>query len=301
MAWPARWPASGGSGATHNAAIVSSFGTEPLANFGAGFDTIGPPTKGPMGRNRGKVILVSLALGLAQCGTNPDRAELEHLRRQNEDLRAKVEQLERDNRLLRGQPGTAEDVSAFFADDPANATLAGLMPGDELPQARYRFGQENHSRVWTSEGRMIFQYEWNLAGGLSMRVNADGQGRLQKIAVVLEDPKGVDIPTLGGLRLGAETFTTVQEKFGEDLSTDLQLWGAQGFYTVAQRTPLSLESGLIGLARRRLEFVYQMPPGLSQAELDRIGEEVAQRRNPAVLEPHLGDQAPYLVALEEIR
>lgn len=240
------------------------------------------------------LLLIGGALLTIQCGGNPSRGELERLRRESEELRARVERLERENRQLRGQPTTADAVYAYFAEDAEQGTLAGLMPGDELPQARYRFGQENRTRTWNSEGRTIFQYEWELEGGLIIRINADGNGRLERIAVVLPEPLGVNLPTLAGLTLGQETFTSVQEKFGETLTTDLQLWGARGLYTVAQRTPLPD-------GRRRLEFVYQMPSGLSRSELERIGEEVQRRRNPAVLEPHLGDRAPFMVALAEIR
>ncbi len=107
--------------------------------------------------------------------------------------------------------------------------------------------------------------------------------------------QALDIPTLAGLRLGQETFASVREKFGATLEINLQLWGAQGLYTVAQRTPLA------GAANRRLEFVYQMPEGLSRAQLEQIGLEVQRNRNPAVLEPHLRDRTPFLVALEAVR
>ena len=106
--------------------------------------------------------------------------------------------------------------------------------------------------------------------------------------------QALDIPTLAGLRLGQETFASVREKFGATLETDLQLWGAQGLYTVAQRTPLAG-------TKRRLEFVYQMPEELSRAQLEQIGLEVQRNRNPAVLEPHLRDRTPFLVALEAVR
>lgn len=240
------------------------------------------------------LLLAGLALVLVQCGGSPRRGELEELRRENEELRAEAERLERENRQLRGQPVTADEMYGYFAQDPAQGTLAGLQPGDELPQARSRFGQENRTRSWRSEGRTIFQYEWDLVGGVTLRLNADGNGRVQRIAALLADPQGVDIPTLAGLRLGQETFTSLQEKFGASLTTNLQLWGARGLYTVAQRTPLAQ-------TRRRLEFVYQLPAGLSRGELDRIEEEVQRRRNPAVLEAYLRDRAPFMVALEEIR
>ena len=240
------------------------------------------------------LLLAGLALLWTQCGGNPERGGLERLRQESKELRAKLERLERENRQLRGQPATAEEVYAHFANDTAQGTLAGLLPGDELAQARYRFGQENRSRSWKSEGRTIFQYEWELPGGLTVRVNTDSNQRVERIAVVLEGTQPVRIPTLAGLTLGQETFASLQQRFPGTLSTSLQLWGAQGLYTVAQATPLAD-------SRRRLEFVYEMPAGLSQAELDRIGQEVQQRRNAAVLEAHLRNRSPFLVALEEVR
>lgn len=240
------------------------------------------------------LLLAGLALAVTQCGGNRERGELERLRQESEELRAELERLQQENRQLRGQPATASEVYAHFAQDPVRGTLAGLVPGDRLEQARSSFGQENRTRSWTSEGRPITQYEWELEGGLLIRANADPGGRLEKIAVVFTDPQSVNILTLAGLTLGRETFLRIQQKFSKALSTDLQLWGARGLYTVAQRTPLPR-------SRWRLEFVYELPAGLGQGQLDRIEEEVQRRGNPAVLEPYLGDRAPYLVALEEVR
>ena len=233
------------------------------------------------------VPLCGLALASAGCGSSADRAELERLRRENEALHAQRQQ--------RPQPATPEKVRAYFVNDPVLGTLAGLRPGQNLADARARFGPATRMRSWDSEGRTIFQYEWDLEGGVTLRFNADTGGRLEKIAVVLVNPQGVDIPTLAGLTLGRETYSTLQQKFGSSLTTDLQLWGALGLYTVSQTAPLPSQGG-----RGRLEFVYEMPSGLSQAELDRIGEQV-QNRNPAVLDPHLRDRAPFMVALEELR
>lgn len=257
----------------------------------------------PMRKSEAKpwLLLAGLALVLVQCGGNSPRGERKRVAQENEELRAELERLQRENRQLRGQPATAEDVYAYFANDPAQGTLAGLRPGNELPHARARFGQVNRTRSWTSEGQPVFQYEWDLEGGVTLRVNADGNGRLQRIAVVLADPHGVDIPTLAGLRLGQETFTGLQKKFGASLTTSLQLWGAQGLYTVAQRTPPPPERQTPARGRWRLEFAYQMPAGLTRAELDRIEEEVRRRRNLAVLQAHLADRAPFMIALEEIR
>jgi len=239
------------------------------------------------------LLFLALALGLTQCGGG-DRRGAEQLQSEKEELRAEIERLRRETRELRGQPTTASEVLAHFAQDATRGTLAGLVPRDNIEQARARFGQENRTRTWSSEGRPITQHEWELEGGLIIRLNAENDGRLLKVAVAFLDPKGVRIPTLAGLTLGQETFLSIQEKFGEKLSTDLQLWGAQGLYTVAQRAPYPNSSW-------RLEFVYEMPPGLGPGQLDRIEEEVMRKRNPAVLEPYLGEQAPYMVGLEEVR
>ena len=247
-----------------------------------------------IGSKSGRLAGVLLALLSATC-TSPDRARMRELEQENQELRTSVEKLERENRLLRGQPGTAAEVQRRFADDPALGTLAGLLPGDELPQVRFRFGHENRTRTWTGEGRLAFQYEWDLRGGLRLRVNADGEGRVEKVAVVLEGTEPVDIPTLAGLRLGQETFSSLQEKFGSRLTTELQLWGAQGHYTVARRTEVP------GRAQRRLEFVFAMPAGLSPSQLELIGEAVERDGDPAAVEPYLRDQSPFLVALEEVR
>jgi len=237
------------------------------------------------------LVALALGLGLVECGGS-ERGGREQ--REREELRAEIERLRRENRQLRGQPATASEVLAHFAQDGTRGTLAGLVPGDSVEQARARFGQENRARTWSSEGRPITQYEWELEGELIIRANAESDGRLIKVAVAFVDPKSVNIPTLVGLTLGQETFLSIQQKFGDKLSTDLQLWGAQGLYTVAQRAPYPNSSW-------RLEFAYQMPAGLGQGQLDRIEEEVMRKRNPAVLEPYLSDQAPYMVGLEEVR
>lgn len=240
------------------------------------------------------MLLVGGALAALQCGCNPSQAELERLRKESEELQERVERLERENRQLRGQPVTAEEVYAYFADDGPRGTLAGLLPGDQLEDARARFGEETRTRSWTSEGRPVVQYEWELEGGVILRLNADEDGRLGRIAVVFADPQGLHLPTLAGLVLGQETFSSVREKFGDNLTADPQLWGARGLYTVAQRTVLPG-------GRRRLEFIYQMPAGVSRGQLERIGEELQHRRDPAVLDPYLHDRAPFMVALAEVR
>lgn len=231
------------------------------------------------------VLLVLAALATACGGTSQE--ELERLRRENEALRARVE----ERRTVAPLPPA---LAAHFANDPALGTLAGLAPGSTLAAARERFGPEARTRFWTTEDRPITQYEWQLEAGLLVRANADPLGRFERVAVVLAEPHGMRIPTLYGLTLGEETYARFQHKFGAAVSTDLEHWGADGLYTIAQRVEFPQN-------RRRLELLYQMPGGLTRAELDRIEEEVHQRRNPAVLDPYLADRAPFLVALEEIR
>jgi len=230
-------------------------------------------------------LLAGLLAGLLG-GCGGDRAEMERLRAENERLKAQTEG--------RARPVTDSKVLAYFARDPAHGTLAGLTPGDNLTQAHSLFGQESRARTWASEGRPITQYEWDLQGGLTLRVNAEADGRIRKVAVAFANPETVDIPTLNGLTLGRETYLTLRQRYGTTITTDLQIWGAQGLYTVAQRTPLP-DSNL------RMEFVYQMPAGMGQGQLDRIEDWVKRQRNPAILEPYLGERAPYMVGLEEVR
>ncbi|MFQ5777097.1 MAG: hypothetical protein ACE5IP_03730 [Terriglobia bacterium] len=240
-------------------------------------------------RTAHSLLILALAVVSVGCRGEGARDELERLRRENAELRA---------RAARTDPERAESVStpdsvlAHFAEDPASGTLAGLVPGDTLAEARAAFGAETRTRSWRSEGRRVHQYEWELEAGVSIRLNANSQERLQKIAVVFADPAGINIPTLAGLTLGRETYQSIEERYGPALKVDPQLWGARGLYTVAQRTPLERNGW-------RLEFVYEMPAGLSQAHLEQIGEVLQRERNPAVLEPHLRDRAPFLVALEE--
>ncbi|MGH9863760.1 MAG: hypothetical protein ACRD35_10090 [Candidatus Acidiferrales bacterium] len=231
------------------------------------------------------LLLLSLA-ALAACGRS-DQAELERLRRENEALRSRP-----------GADSAARPLdtklAVHFSSDPLQGSLAGLVPGDSLVQVQARFGPESRTRTWSSEGRPITQYEWDLDAGLTLRCNADPSGRLLKVAVAFAHPQAVEIRTLQGLTLGRETYLSIQQRYGPLVLTDLQLWGVQGLYTVAQRVP-------IGNSRWRLEFAYQLPPGLGAGQLDRIEELVHRQRNPAVLEPYLGNQAPFLVALEEVR
>jgi hypothetical protein len=237
--------------------------------------------------------LFLLLLGLVQCSGGASRqADIEELRQQLEQQRAEIERLRQERRQLLGQPATAEEVFAHFAGDAQSGTLAGLVPGDTIEAARERFGQENRTRTWSSDVEPVTQYEWELEGGVVIRANARPDGRLRKIAVALTNPRGVNIPTLADITIGQETFRSVQQKFRTGLTTDLQLWGAQGLYTVVQRAPYPNSNW-------RLEFVYEMPDGLGQGQLDRIYEQVQGRQNPAVLDPYLEGQAPYMIGLEE--
>ena len=238
------------------------------------------------GQYRASAGVALLILALVSCGGSASQEGMERLRQEVERLRAEVEQGGEENDAATAPPA----ILALFEQDATRSTLAGLQPGDTLAQARERFGQETRSRSWTSDGRPVFQYEWELEAGVLIRLNADGDGRLEKVGVALDGTQALNIPTLAGLRLGQETFASVREKFGATLETDLQLWSAQGLYTVAQRTPLA------GTANRRLEFVSQMPEELSRAQLEQIGLEVQRNRNPAVLEPQLRDRTPFLVA-----
>ena len=233
------------------------------------------------------LLILALALVGVACRDDAARDELERLRRENAQLRARVADDQTPESV--STPGS---VLAHFAEDPARGTLAGLVPGDTLAEARAAFGPESRTRSWRSEGRRVHQYEWDLEAGVSIRLNANSQERLQKIAVVFADPAGVNIPTLAGLTLGQETYGSIQQRFGGALKADPQLWGARGLYTAAQRTRLERTGW-------RLEFVYEMPAGLSRAHLEQIGDALQRERNPAVLEPHLGDRAPFMVALEE--
>lgn len=237
--------------------------------------------------------MAAFGLLAAGCGGNPDRGELARLREENEELRARLEQLERENRQLRGQPNSPDKVYAHFANDAAEGSLAGLLVGDYLTSARSRYGMENRARSWTSEGRVIFEYEWDLEGGLVLRVDTNQEQRVERIAVALTGAQPVSLPTLLGLTLGQDTFATLEKRFDGALSTSLRLWGAQGLYTVGQTLALGDD--------RRMEFLYQMPDGLGRAELDRLEREVRQNQNPAALAPHLNDRVPFLVALERPR
>jgi hypothetical protein len=230
--------------------------------------------------------LLLLAVVGAACGKSAEEAELERLRAENERLRQQVGGS--------AAPATASRVARHFSNDAAAGTLAGLMPGYDLAVARQRFGAEARTRSWPSEGRRITQYEWDLEDGVVLRVNAEQNGRVLRVAAVMTNPTGVNIPTLYTTTIGRDTFASLQQRWGNALTADPQIWGADGLYTVVQR--LLFEDG-----GRRLEFAYEMPPEVSRAELGRIGDELMNSRDPAAVMPYLRDKHPFMVALEAVR
>jgi hypothetical protein len=231
------------------------------------------------------LLLVVSALSAA-CGKSAEEAELERLRRENEALRQQRE----------AQPGPVpvSGVARHFAKDAGAGTLAGLMPGYDLAVARTLYGAEARTRSWRSEGRPITQYEWDLEDGVLLRVNAEDTGRIVRVAAVMTNPASVNIPTLYNTTLGRDTFASLQQRWGGALTADPQLWGADGIYTVVQR--LLFEEG-----GRRLEFAYEMPPEVSRAELDRLGDQLMVTRDPALVMPFLRDKHPFMAALEAVR
>lgn len=241
----------------------------------------------------GRTVWAALLAGvflLAAC-SNAEQAELERLRQENERLRAQAAG-------EGGATGIPQEVAVenlqHFTQDAARGTLAGLLPGDTLADAEKRFGPIARTRRWRSEGRPVIQHEWDLDEGLVLRVHADPAGRLQKIAVALDVERPTNIPTFAGLRLGQETFASVQARFGSQLVTDLQLWGARGLYTVLQRAPLDGTGYLV-------EFVFQMPEGVSTARLETIGAQVQRERNGDALEAYLKERMPFQIGLEQAR
>jgi len=236
-------------------------------------------------KNRMVVAVIALALLGAACGQSAEEAELERLRAENERLRQQAGGST--------TPATASPVAKHFSNDAGAGTLAGLMPGYDLAVARERFGPEARTRSWPSEGRTITQYEWDLENEVQLRVNAEESGRITRVAVVLVNPTGVNIPTFYTTVIGRDTFASLQQRWGSALTADPQLWGADGIYTVVQR--LLFEDG-----GRRLEFAYEMPPEVSRAELNRIGDQLMHTRDPAVVMPYLRDKHPFMVALEAV-
>jgi len=238
-------------------------------------------------------LLISLiALSMA-CRTAGDPQELERLRQEKAQLEAEVERLRAENRRLRGQPETSSAVAQHFANDAGQGTLAGLVPGDFIDKARQLYGQETRMNSYVSAGRRESQYEWELVGGVTLRLSADDTGRIFRIGVVVDTAQPPFIPTIESVTLGKDTFADMERKFGRALWTDLHIWGVQGIYTVAQ----TLEPGQ--QRRWRLQFAYQLPAGISPEELGRIHEEVHQHRNTNYLMQFVGTRLPYLVVLEE--
>ncbi|MCI0402645.1 MAG: hypothetical protein L0212_03885 [Acidobacteria bacterium] len=236
-------------------------------------------------RNRLLIVAAALALLGAACGKSAEEAELERLRAENERLRQQTGA---------AAPATASRVARHFSNDASAGTLAGLMPGYDLAVARERFGREARTRSWPSEGRTITQYEWDLEDGVILRVNSEENGRVLRVAAVMTNPAGVNIPTLYTTTIGRDTFASLQQRWGSALTADPQIWGADGLYTVVQR--LQFEGG-----GQQLEFAYEMPPEMSRAQLTRIGDELMNSRDPAVVMPYLRDKQPFMVALEAVR
>lgn len=244
---------------------------------------------------RASRILACIAiLAAAGCTARPDTAELDRLRQEKVALEAELERLRAENRRLRGQPETASAVAQFFSSDARAGTLAGLVPGDFIPKARQLFGRETRMDVYVASDR-VSQYEWELVGGVTLRLGADDRGRIFRIGVLLDTAQPAVIPTLEGVTLGRDTYADIEEKFGQALWVNLHLWGVRGIYSVAQ----TLERG--PARPYQLQFAYELPPGLSQAQLDRIRTEVLQHRNTGYLMQFVADRIPYLVVLEEPR
>ena len=232
------------------------------------------------------IALTTLALLAVACGKSAEEAELERLRRENEALRQRSGQAQGAVPL--------SGVARHFAKDASSGTLAGLMPGYDVAVARTIYGAEARKSSWSSEGRPITQYEWDLEDGVLLRVNAEDNGRIQRVAAVMTNPAGVNIPTCFTTTIGRDTFASLQQRWGSALTADPQIWGADGIYTVVQR--LLFEDG-----GRRLEFAYEMPPEVSPAELNRIGDQLMVNRDPALVMPFLRDKHPFMVALEAVR
>ena len=228
--------------------------------------------------------MAALALAGLAC-QSADDAELERLRKEVSDLRTQV-----GDEGEGGGAGMPVEKLDHFELDVLRGTLAGLIPGDSLETARGRFGPETVSRSWPSEGRVQTQYEWELEPGLFLRLNAESNGVLKKIAVALDGTRPTHIPVFAGVRLGQDTFEDLQGHFDGPLKTFLQFWGARGLYTIVQIRPVKG-------TRRYMEFSFQIPDGISTAQLNEIGEQIQMTNDGEVLEPYLSDLTPFQVAL----
>ena len=226
-------------------------------------------------------LLASLALYGSAC-QSADDAELERLRKEVAALRS-------EDAGEAGEEIPTEELEQFHLD-ALRGTLAGLIPGDSLETARRRFGPETLSRSWPSEGRVQMQYEWELEPGLFLRLNAESNGVLKRIAVALDGTRPTNIAVFEGVRFGQDTFEDLNRRFRRSLVTFLHFWGARGLYTVVQIRPVEG-------TRRFMEFSFQMPEGLSPAQLTEIGEQIQRTNDGKVLEPYLSDRVPFQVAL----
>lgn len=240
-------------------------------------------------------LLALLASGLlaVACGSKVDPQELERLRQEKAALQAELERLQAENRRLRGQPETPSAVAQFFGNDARAGTLAGLVPGDFIDKARRLFGRETRMNVDARERRS--DYEWDLVGGVTLRVSADDRGRIFRIGVVLDTNQPPVIPTLEGITIGKDTFFDIERRFGQALWTNIHIWGVRGIYTVAQTLTRGPDRPF------QLQLAYEVPAGLSAEQLERIRVEVGQNRNAGYLMQFVGDRIPYLMVLEEPR
>jgi len=241
-----------------------------------------------------RILVLGLLAVLVACGQRIDRQELERLRQEKAALEAETERLRTEIRRLRGQPESLSAVAEFFANDAAAGTLAGLVPGEQVEKARRLFGRETRMNVYTGSQRES-QYEWELPGGIRVRLSADDNGRIFRIGIVVDTAEPPMIATLEGITIGKDTFFDTDKRFGRALWTNLHIWGVNSIYTVAQTLPRG------GGRPWQLQLAYEVPAGLSAEQLERIRVEVGKNRNVGYLMQFVGDRIPYLIVLEEPR
>jgi hypothetical protein len=241
-----------------------------------------------------RILVLGLFAVLVACGQRTDPQELERLRQEKAALEAETERLRTEIRRLRGQPESLSAVAQFFANDARAGTLAGLTPGDSIDKARRLFGRETRMNVYAGSQRES-QYEWELVGGITVRLSADDSGRIFRIGIVVDTTQPPVIATLEGITIGKDTFFDTDKRFGQPLWTNLHIWGVNSIYTVAQTLPR-------GEGRAwQLQLAYEVPKELSAEQLERIRVEVGKNRNVGYLMQFVGDRLPYLIVLEEPR